>query len=52
MLNNIQSFTVTSKTKESDWHFIPNLFSGTLGIIIGCVIAQYVGLIEIANFLY
>lgn len=51
MLNSIQSLTVTSKTKQSDWYFIPNMLSGTLGIMIGCVIAQYFGLIEIANFL-
>ena len=50
MINAIQSLTVTSKINQSDWYFIPNMLSGTLGIIIGFVIAQYLGLIEISNF--
>ena len=51
MIKTIQSLTVTSKINQSDWYFIPNMLSGTLGIMIGFVIAQHLGLVEIANLL-
>ena len=33
----------TSITQNSDWYFLPSMFSGTAGIIIGLVIASVLG---------
>ncbi len=40
MITNIQSLTVTSKTNQSDWYFVPTMLNGTLGILIGLAIAN------------
>lgn len=33
----------TSIQKNSDWYFLPSMFSGTAGIIIGLAIASILG---------
>ena len=41
MTTNTQSLTVTSKMNRSEWYFVPTMLNGTLGIIIGIVIANF-----------
>ncbi|WP_256380652.1 hypothetical protein [Pleurocapsa sp. PCC 7319] len=33
----------SSRKRRSDWYFLPSMFSGTAGIIIGLAIASVVG---------
>ena len=43
MITNIKSNQACSQINHSDWAFLPNMLSGTAGIILGYVLASMLG---------
>ena len=43
MITNIKSNQAFSQINYSDWAFLPNMLSGTAGIILGYAIASMLG---------
>ena len=43
MFTTIKSKQTTSQIANSDWDFLPNMFSGTVGIMIGWTLALMLG---------